>query len=193
MCHWRASIRRSNSVGGSGAGCAHAENAEGSFAVHPASSETVSWRTLVVVDQELHPNQTVYVVMDAGAVLDPGGKTFVGLAGRVVNCAVAEQVVVPNDTVPFPAGEASPTTTMVVSFAEPAQLADGNASFRVALRGGAEVLCGKNPMIPKGLQIGHNDCPNAGLNKSRAYMKGNLGFIFCDQLSIGRYSRGVDN
>ena len=32
--------------------------------------------------------------------------------------------------------------------------------------------------IRKGLQIGHNDCPNAGLDKSRAFMEGNLGFIF---------------
>ena len=93
---------------------------------------------------------------------------------------MAEQVVVPNDTMTFVASEASTTTTMVVSFAEPVQLAGGNVSFRIALRVRAEVLCGKNTMIGKCLQMGHNDCPNAGLDKLRAYMKGNLGFIFGD-------------
>ena len=46
-------------------------------------------------------------------------------------------------------------------------------------------------VIRKGLQIGHNDCPNAGSDKLRAHMKGNLGFIFGDQMFIARYSRGV--
>ena len=136
---------RMNSVAGSGAGCAHAEYADGSFAVHPVTSENVLVRTLVVeMDQELHPNQIVYVLIDARAVLDSTGKPFVGLAGSDFNFAVAEQVIVPNGTVTFPAGEASTTTTIVVSFAEPVQLAGGNASFRIALRGRAELLCGKN-------------------------------------------------
>ena len=39
-------------------------------------------------------------------------------------------------------------------------------------------------MIGKGLQVGHNDCPNAGLDKLRAYMKGNLGFIFATNCSL---------
>ena len=38
------------------------------------------------------------------------------------NFAVAEPVIVPNDTVTFPARETSTTTTIVVSFAEPVQL-----------------------------------------------------------------------
>ena len=54
-----------------------------------------------------------------------------GLAGSDFNFAVAKQVIVPNDTVTFPAGEASTTTTVVVSFAEPVQLAGGNVSFRL--------------------------------------------------------------
>ena len=71
-----------NSVAGSAAGCAHAEYADGSFAVHPAISEDVSWRTLVVVlDQELHPNQTV---------LDSSGKLFVGVAGSDFNFSMAD-------------------------------------------------------------------------------------------------------
>ena len=46
------------------------------------------------------------------------------------------------------------------------------------VRGKAEVLMGKNTMTRKGLQIGHNGYPDAGVDKLRAYMKGNLGFIF---------------
>ena len=169
-----------NSVAGSGAGCAHAEYADGSFAVHPVTSENVS---CLVLDKELHPSQTAHIFfIDARAVLDPSGKPFVGLAGGDFNFAVAEQGIVPNGTVAFPAGEASTTTNIVVSFVESVQLA-GNASFRIALQGRAEVLCGKNTVIQKGLQIGHNDCPNAGLDELR-------GFIFGDQLFIGRYSRG---
>ena len=103
-----------------------------------------------------------------------------GLAGRDVNFTVAELVVVPNGTVTFPAGEASPTTSILVSLAEPVQLAGGNASFRFALWGRAGVLCGKNTVIRKGLQIGHNDCPNAGLDKLRAY----LGFILATNCSL---------
>ena len=71
-----------NSVAGSGAGCAHAEYADDSFASHPGTSENVSFCTLVVVlDQELHPNETVYVLVDARAVLDSSSNPFVGLAG----------------------------------------------------------------------------------------------------------------
>ena len=179
-----------NSVAGSGAGCAHAEYADGSFAVCPAASENVSWRTLVVVlDQELHPNQTVYILIDARAVLDSSSNPFVGLAGRDVNFAVAEQVIVPNGTVTFLAGEASPTTSIVVSFAEPVQLAGGNVSFRIALWGRAEVPGGKNTVIRKGLQIGPNDFPNVWLDKLRTYMKGNLGFILATNCSLEIFER----
>ena len=55
----------------------------------------------------MHPNLTVYILVDARAALDSSSDPFVGLAGRDVNFAVAEQVVV------------RPTTTIVVSFAEP--------------------------------------------------------------------------
>ena len=92
---------------------------------------------------------------------------------------MAEQVIVPNGTMIFPAGEASPTSTIVVSFAELVQLACGNASWRIALWDRAEVLCGKNT-THKGLQKGHNECPNAGLDKLRAHMKENLDSILAD-------------
>ena len=55
----------------------------------------------------------------------------------------------------------------------------------------AEVLCGKNTVIRKGLQIGHNDCPNAGLDKLRAYMKGNRGFILATSCSLDDIFEGV--
>ena len=64
---------------------------------------------------------------------DSSGKLFVGLASSDVRFAVAEQVIVPYGTVTFPVAEASITITIVVSFAEPVQLAGGNASFRIAL------------------------------------------------------------
>ena len=148
-------------------------------------TENALWCTLVVVlDQDLHPNQIIYDLIDARVALDSSDKPFVGLPGCHFNFAVAEQVIVPNDTVTFPVGEASPSTTTVVSFAQPVQLAGGNASFRIALRVGAEVQCGKNTMIRKGLQMGHNDCSNAGLEKLRAYLKGNHGFIFATNCSV---------
>ena len=84
----------------------------------------------------------------------------------------------------FLAGEASPTTNVVVSFAKPVHLAGGNASFRVALWGRAEVLCGKNTVIRKGLQIGHNDCPNAGLDKLRGKHEDEPSLHFGDQLFV---------
>ena len=131
------------------------DNATGSFAVHPVISENDSWCILVVaLYQELHPNQIVYVLIGARVVLDSSGKLYVGLAGRNFKFAVAKQVY---------------TMTIVVSFVEPVQLAGRNVSFRIALRVRAEVPCGKNTMIPKGLQIGHNDRLNAGLDKLRAY------------------------
>ena len=124
-----------NSVAGSGTGCAHADYADGSIAVHPVISENFSWRTLVVLlDQELHPNQTVYVLIDARAVLDSSGKPFLGLVGSDFSFAVAEQVIVPNNTITFLTIDAITSTAMVVSFAEPVQLAGRNASFRIALR-----------------------------------------------------------
>ena len=132
---------------------------------------------------------TVYGLIDARVGLYSSGKPFVGLAGSDFNFAVTKQAIVPNDTVTFPAGEASTTTTVVVSFAGPVQHAGGNASFRIALR----VLCGKNTMIRKGLQMGHTDCPNAGLDKLRAYLKGNLGFIFSTNCSLDDVREALAN
>ena len=43
---------------------------------------------------------------------------------------------------------------------------------------------GKNTMIRKGVQIGHNECPDAGLDRLRVYMKGNLGFIFATNYTL---------
>ena len=90
--------------------CAHAEYADGSFAVHPVTSENVSFCTFVVVvlEQHLYPNKTVYFLKDARAVRDSIGNPFVGLAGSDVKFGVAEQVIVLNGTVAIPAGEAKP-------------------------------------------------------------------------------------
>ena len=69
---------RTNSVAGSGAGPAHAEHVDG-----PITSESVLWRTWAVVrDQKLHPNHTVYILVDATTVLDSSGNPFVGRSGR---------------------------------------------------------------------------------------------------------------
>ena len=46
----------------------------------PSNLRFVAYFVVVVLDQELHPNQTVYVLIDARAVLD-SSKLFVGLAG----------------------------------------------------------------------------------------------------------------
>jgi large subunit ribosomal protein LP0 len=50
--------------------------------------------------------------------------------------------------------------------------------IRVALRGKGVVLMGKNSMIRKALSIGHERHPDAGMDKIRAIMVGNIGFIF---------------
>jgi len=50
-------------------------------------------------------------------------------------------------------------------------------NIRMDLRGRAVVLMGKNTMIRKALQIGHEAHPDAGLDTLRSVMKGNLGFI----------------
>lgn len=54
----------------------------------------------------------------------------------------------------------------------------------MALRGKAVVLMGKNTTIRKGLQIGHEQYPEAGLDKLRASIYGNLGFIFATNCSL---------
>jgi len=57
-------------------------------------------------------------------------------------------------------------------------------NIRIALRGKAVVLMGKNTMIRKALQIGHEQYPEAGMDALRAQMKGNLGFIFATNCSL---------
>merc|ERR1719263_1920976 len=56
--------------------------------------------------------------------------------------------------------------------------------IRVALRGKAVVLMGKNSMIRKALQIGHERHPDAGMDKLRSIMVGNIGFIFATNSSL---------
>jgi large subunit ribosomal protein LP0 len=56
--------------------------------------------------------------------------------------------------------------------------------IRMDLRGKAVVLMGKNTMIRKALQIGHEQYPDAGLDTLRASIKGNLGFIFATNCEL---------
>jgi len=51
-------------------------------------------------------------------------------------------------------------------------------NIRMEFRGKATVLMGKNTMIRKGLQIGHERHPEAGMDKLRSSINGNMGFIF---------------
>eukprot|EP00439_Symbiodinium_sp_Y106_P082935 s755_g22.t1 len=50
--------------------------------------------------------------------------------------------------------------------------------IRMDLRGKAVVLMGKNTMIRRALQVGHDRHPEAGLEKLRDTIQGNMGFIF---------------
>jgi len=56
--------------------------------------------------------------------------------------------------------------------------------IRVALRGKAVVLMGKNSMIRKALSIGHERHPEAGMDKIRSIMVGNIGFIFATNSTL---------
>jgi len=56
--------------------------------------------------------------------------------------------------------------------------------IRVALRGKAVVLMGKNSMIRKGLEIGHSRHPECGMDKLRGIMVGNIGFIFATNTTL---------
>jgi len=56
--------------------------------------------------------------------------------------------------------------------------------IRMELRGKAVVLMGKNTMIRKGLQIGHEQHPEAGMDKLRAAIQGNIGFIFATNCTL---------
>lgn len=52
-------------------------------------------------------------------------------------------------------------------------------NIRIALRGTAEILMGKNTMVRKGLTQFQEDHPEHDLSKLLAIVKGNIGFIFC--------------
>jgi len=56
--------------------------------------------------------------------------------------------------------------------------------IRMELRGKAVVVMGKNTMIRKALQIGHEQHPDAGLDGLRAVIKGNIGFIFATNCEL---------
>lgn len=56
--------------------------------------------------------------------------------------------------------------------------------IRMDLRGKAIVLMGKNTMIRKAMQIGHERHPEAGMDKVRTAMVGNIGFIFATNCSL---------
>lgn len=56
--------------------------------------------------------------------------------------------------------------------------------IRIELRGKAVVLMGKNTMIRKALQLGHEQHPDGGLDKLRAAMVGNQGFIFATNCEL---------
>mmetsp|Transcript_59745 Transcript_59745/g.123623 ORF Transcript_59745/g.123623 Transcript_59745/m.123623 type:complete len:319 (+) Transcript_59745:89-1045(+) len=56
--------------------------------------------------------------------------------------------------------------------------------IRVDLRGRAIVLMGKNTMIRRALQVGHDRHPEAGLEKLRDTIQGNMGFIFATNCSL---------
>jgi large subunit ribosomal protein LP0 len=56
--------------------------------------------------------------------------------------------------------------------------------IRMELRGKAIVLMGKNTMIRKALAIGHEQHPEAGLDKLRAGILGNIGFIFATNCTL---------
>jgi len=56
--------------------------------------------------------------------------------------------------------------------------------IRMELRGKAVVLMGKNTMIRKGLALGHEQYPEANLEKLRAAIAGNMGFIFATNCTL---------
>ena len=71
---------------------------------------------VVVLAPELQQDQTVYVLIDAGSVLDSSGNSLADLVNSDSNFAVAEKVIVPNGTVTFRVCEVSTKTTIVISF-----------------------------------------------------------------------------
>jgi large subunit ribosomal protein LP0 len=57
-------------------------------------------------------------------------------------------------------------------------------NIRIDLRGKAVVVMGKNTMIRKALQMGHEQHPDAGMDTLRSVMKGNLGYIFATNCEL---------
>jgi len=55
---------------------------------------------------------------------------------------------------------------------------------RMELRGRGVVLMGKNTMIRKALQVGHERTPGVGMDNLRAAIKGNIGFIFAQTCTL---------
>lgn len=56
--------------------------------------------------------------------------------------------------------------------------------IRMELRGHAVVLMGKNTMIRKALSMGHEQHPDVGMDKLRAAIAGNIGFIFATNCTL---------
>jgi len=56
--------------------------------------------------------------------------------------------------------------------------------IRIALRGRAIVVMGKNTQIRKALQQGAEEHPDAGMDNIRPLIKGNLGFIFATNCTL---------
>lgn len=56
--------------------------------------------------------------------------------------------------------------------------------IRMELRGRAMVVMGKNTMIRKGLQLGHEAHPECGMDNLRSIVKGNIGFIFAQKCTL---------
>jgi large subunit ribosomal protein LP0 len=65
-------------------------------------------------------------------------------------------------------------------------------NIRMDLRGKAIVLMGKNTMIRKALQLGHEQHPDAGLDTLRSSIKGNLGFIFATNCELDDIRASLD-
>jgi len=65
--------------------------------------------------------------------------------------------------------------------------------IRVALRGKAIVLMGKNSMIRKALSIGHERHPDAGMDKIKQIMVGNIGFIFATDGTLDEVRETIGN
>lgn len=56
--------------------------------------------------------------------------------------------------------------------------------IRLELRGRATVLMGKNTMIRKALQMGHELHPDVGMDNLRSAIKGNIGFMFAQTCTL---------